>query len=75
LEDNPYGRVISCARAEAITLMIFCDAFSVQFPGRFEGRIAKAHAVELLDTEELPMTEHGAITENVSSRGARIIAD
>lgn len=43
--------------------------------GRFERRITKAHAVELLDKEELPMTEHGAITENVSSRGARVITD
>ena len=31
LEDNPHGRVILCARVEAITLMIFWDAFSFVF--------------------------------------------
>jgi PilZ domain-containing protein len=43
--------------------------------GRFEHRIAKTEVVELLHVGESAVAKVEAITENVSSRGARIITD
>lgn len=43
--------------------------------GRFEPRIDKTEVVELLQVGESPIAKVEAITENVSSRGARVIAD
>lgn len=41
--------------------------------GRYERRMAKAEAVELLRLGESPIPRVKAITENVSSTGARVI--
>lgn len=41
--------------------------------GRFERRMAKAEVVELLHLGESPTPKTQAITQNVSSRGARVI--
>ena len=43
--------------------------------GRFERRIAKTEVVELLHVGESPIAKVEAITENVSSQGARVITD
>lgn len=43
--------------------------------GRAERRIEKKEAVDLLPLGEAPITKVNAITENVSSRGARVITD
>ncbi|HEX2714184.1 MAG TPA: PilZ domain-containing protein [Candidatus Acidoferrales bacterium] len=43
--------------------------------GRFERRIAKTEVVELLHVGESPIAKVEAITENVSSEGARVITD
>lgn len=43
--------------------------------GRFEHRMAKTEVVELLHVGESPIAKVEAITENVSPRGARVIAD
>jgi hypothetical protein len=41
--------------------------------GRYERRMAKAEAVELLRSGKSPTVKVKAITENVSSTGARVI--
>lgn len=43
--------------------------------GRFERRIATKQVVELFPVGESPMAKIKAITENVSSRGVRVITD
>ena len=43
--------------------------------GRVEHRIAKIEVVELLHVGESPVAKVEAITENVSSQGARVITD
>ena len=43
--------------------------------GRFERRVAKSEALELLHLGESPTPRVEAITENVSPRGTRVITD
>jgi len=43
--------------------------------GRLEPRIAKTEAVMLLHLDHSPIAKVEAFTENVSSRGARVITD
>jgi hypothetical protein len=43
--------------------------------GRFEQRIPRTEVVELLHVGESPIAKVEAITENVSSQGARVITD
>ena len=52
------------------------DSEEMRMPtGRFEQRIAKVEVVELLHVDQWPMKKDEAITENVSTRGTRVMTD